>query len=170
MRLAVGRDGIPGLADEADAAMTDVGHRSRVDRAHARRGARVEPADLAATRRSPASTVLDDEGDWLRVRGEDGYEGWMHRGFVARAPSERHAAVAQIAARLARLRRPRSSSGRVARASARRLARPERDGGHRRYAIDAAARDAAFPRDALRRSRAPRVELFAGDAAISGAA
>lgn len=27
--------------------------------------------------------VLDAEGDWLRVRGEDGYEGWMHRGYVS---------------------------------------------------------------------------------------
>jgi len=28
--------------------------------------------------------VLEDLGDWLRVRGADGYEGWMHRGYVAR--------------------------------------------------------------------------------------
>lgn len=26
--------------------------------------------------------VLEELGDWLRVRGEDGYEGWMHRGYV----------------------------------------------------------------------------------------
>jgi len=26
--------------------------------------------------------VLETEGDWLRVRGEDEYEGWMHRGYV----------------------------------------------------------------------------------------
>lgn len=29
--------------------------------------------------------VLDEEGDWLRARGADGYEGWMHRGFLAPA-------------------------------------------------------------------------------------
>ena len=29
--------------------------------------------------------VLDEEGDWLRARGADGYEGWMHKGFLARA-------------------------------------------------------------------------------------
>ena len=29
--------------------------------------------------------VLDEEGDWLRARGADRYEGWMHKGFLARA-------------------------------------------------------------------------------------
>lgn len=30
--------------------------------------------------------VLDEEGDWVRARGSDGYDGWMHSGFLARAP------------------------------------------------------------------------------------
>jgi hypothetical protein len=30
--------------------------------------------------------VLDEEGDWYRARGADGYDGWMHTGFLARAP------------------------------------------------------------------------------------
>ena len=31
--------------------------------------------------------VLDQEGDdWFRARGTDGYDGWMHTGFLARAP------------------------------------------------------------------------------------
>jgi hypothetical protein len=30
--------------------------------------------------------VLDEEGDWVRARGDDGYEGWMHVGFLKRAP------------------------------------------------------------------------------------
>src|SRR6187431_858197 len=30
--------------------------------------------------------VLDEEGDWVRARGDDGYEGWMHVGFLARMP------------------------------------------------------------------------------------
>jgi hypothetical protein len=30
--------------------------------------------------------VLETEGDWLRARGADGYDGWMHGGFLARAP------------------------------------------------------------------------------------
>ena len=32
-------------------------------------------------------SVLDEEGDWLCIRGADGYEGWMHSGFVVRSPS-----------------------------------------------------------------------------------
>jgi gamma-D-glutamyl-L-lysine dipeptidyl-peptidase len=30
--------------------------------------------------------ILDEEGDWVRARGSDGYDGWMHTGFLARAP------------------------------------------------------------------------------------
>ena len=29
--------------------------------------------------------VIDEEGDWVCVRGADAYEGWMHGGFLARA-------------------------------------------------------------------------------------
>lgn len=32
--------------------------------------------------------VLDQEGDWVRARGEDGYEGWMHVGFLRRISGE----------------------------------------------------------------------------------
>jgi cell wall-associated NlpC family hydrolase len=30
--------------------------------------------------------IVDEEGDWVRARGDDAYEGWMHVGFLARAP------------------------------------------------------------------------------------
>lgn len=30
-----------------------------------------------------AVDLLETQGDWLRVRGDDGYEGWVHRGFLA---------------------------------------------------------------------------------------
>jgi hypothetical protein len=30
--------------------------------------------------------VLEDESDWVRARSADGYDGWMHTGFLARAP------------------------------------------------------------------------------------
>jgi cell wall-associated NlpC family hydrolase len=30
--------------------------------------------------------IVDQEGDWLRARGADEYEGWMHVGFLARVP------------------------------------------------------------------------------------
>jgi cell wall-associated NlpC family hydrolase len=32
-------------------------------------------------------SVLDEEGDWVCVRGADDYEGWMHSGFLARSPA-----------------------------------------------------------------------------------
>ena len=32
-------------------------------------------------------TVLGQDGDWRRVRGDDGYEGWVHRGYL-RQPSD----------------------------------------------------------------------------------
>jgi cell wall-associated NlpC family hydrolase len=30
--------------------------------------------------------VMDEEGDWVCATGEDAYTGWMHVGFLARAP------------------------------------------------------------------------------------
>jgi len=30
--------------------------------------------------------AVDEDGDWVCVRGADDYEGWMHTGFLARAP------------------------------------------------------------------------------------
>lgn len=41
--------------------------------------------------------IVEDHGDWLLVRGEDDYEGWMHRGYLA-APAE-----ASDAARVSRM-------------------------------------------------------------------
>lgn len=32
--------------------------------------------------------ALEEAGDWARARGADGYDGWMHTGFLARAPEE----------------------------------------------------------------------------------
>ena len=29
-------------------------------------------------------SIVEDQGDWLLVRGRDEYEGWMHRGYLAR--------------------------------------------------------------------------------------
>jgi gamma-D-glutamyl-L-lysine dipeptidyl-peptidase len=30
--------------------------------------------------------ILEEQSDWLRVRGTDEYEGWMHRGYLTRLP------------------------------------------------------------------------------------
>src|SRR5690348_17770400 len=29
-------------------------------------------------------SIVEDQGDWLLVRGRDDYEGWIHRGYLAR--------------------------------------------------------------------------------------
>ena len=29
-------------------------------------------------------SIIEDQGDWLLARGRDEYEGWMHRGYVAK--------------------------------------------------------------------------------------
>ena len=31
-------------------------------------------------------SIIEDQGDWLLARGRDDYEGWMHRGYLARSP------------------------------------------------------------------------------------
>jgi gamma-D-glutamyl-L-lysine dipeptidyl-peptidase len=31
--------------------------------------------------------ALAEEGEWIRIRGVDAYQGWIHSGFIARAPA-----------------------------------------------------------------------------------
>ena len=40
--------------------------------------------------------VIDEESDWVRARGEDGYEGWMHVGFLKRNASNSSPAASLI--------------------------------------------------------------------------
>jgi hypothetical protein len=35
-----------------------------------------------------AVSIVEDQGDWLLVRGADEYEGWMHRGYLAPVSGE----------------------------------------------------------------------------------
>ena len=44
--------------------------------------ARVSSAQISQRLAGHVVDVLEAEGEWLRVRGEDGYEGWMHRGYI----------------------------------------------------------------------------------------
>lgn len=45
--------------------------------------ARVSSQQISQRLAGHAVAVLATEGDWHRVRGEDGYEGWIHRGYLA---------------------------------------------------------------------------------------
>lgn len=43
---------------------------------------RAGATQVAQLLRGHAAHVLASDGDWLRMRGVDGYEGWTHRGYV----------------------------------------------------------------------------------------
>lgn len=49
--------------------------------------ARISSAQLSQQLAGFQVNVVAAEGDWLRTRGEDGYEGWIHRGFLAPEPA-----------------------------------------------------------------------------------
>ena len=49
---------------------------------------RVSSPQISQRLAGHAVEVLEIAGDWLRVRGDDGYEGWMHRGYVAEGERE----------------------------------------------------------------------------------
>jgi cell wall-associated NlpC family hydrolase len=44
--------------------------------------ARVSSMQISQRLAGHAVDVLETSGDWLRVRGEDSYDGWMHRGYI----------------------------------------------------------------------------------------
>jgi cell wall-associated NlpC family hydrolase len=43
---------------------------------------RVSSAQISQRLGGHAVQVVATDGDWVRARGEDGYEGWMHRGYL----------------------------------------------------------------------------------------
>src|SRR4029450_8737272 len=49
---------------------------------------RVSSPQISQRLAGHAVEVLEIAGDWLRVRGDDRYEGWMHRGYVVDSGDE----------------------------------------------------------------------------------
>ena len=49
---------------------------------------RVSSAQISQRLAGHAVHVVATEGDWVRVRGEDAYEGWIHRGYLV--PTSSH--------------------------------------------------------------------------------
>ena len=47
---------------------------------------RVASAQISQLVAGRVADVLERRDDWLRVRGPDEYEGWVHRGYVAQVP------------------------------------------------------------------------------------
>lgn len=50
--------------------------------------ARVSSPQISQRLAGHAVTVISTDGDWHRVRGEDGYEGWIHRGYLSAESTE----------------------------------------------------------------------------------
>jgi gamma-D-glutamyl-L-lysine dipeptidyl-peptidase len=44
--------------------------------------ARISSEQVSQRVRGQSLVVLESRGDWVRVRGEDQYEGWTHRGYL----------------------------------------------------------------------------------------
>jgi gamma-D-glutamyl-L-lysine dipeptidyl-peptidase len=103
--------------------------------------------------------VLEVAGDWLRVRGEDGYDGWMHRGYVAAGGDERSSDAARQTLSLGCVVHDAATGSSRALPLAAWLAPTERvvAGG----AIDAQDRVTTFPRKGVAIARTA-VERFAG--------
>ena len=70
--------------------------------------------------------VVDEEGDWVRARGADEYEGWMHLGFLARTPHATRAPEPAISPRLARLHHTHARPATAARFPCAPFSRPRR--------------------------------------------
>jgi cell wall-associated NlpC family hydrolase len=51
--------------------------------------ARVSSVQISQQLAGHAVTILERQGDWYRVRGEDDYDGWMHRGYLDAAGEAR---------------------------------------------------------------------------------
>jgi len=46
---------------------------------------RVASAPISQLLAGRVADVLEERDDWFRIRGPDGYEGWIHRGYIERA-------------------------------------------------------------------------------------
>ena len=46
---------------------------------------RVASAPISQLLAGRVAEVLEERDDWIRIRGSDAYEGWIHRGYVERA-------------------------------------------------------------------------------------
>ena len=137
--------------------MTDVAVvRAAIAPMHAE--ARVSSAQISQRLAGHAVTVLFTEGEWMRVRGEDDYEGWMHRGY-ADVPGEPPARSAECRLSLGCVVHDRQQGWSRALPLGAWLRPSEQVVAG--YALDAAGRELALPRDPSAIATTA-VERFAG--------
>lgn len=101
-------------------------------------------------------SIVEDQGDWLLVRGRDDYEGWMHRGYLVPPPNGEVEAAPRISLGCV----VRAPSGTSRALPLRALLGPE-DHLASGEAIDERARARRFPPTAEAIGRSA-VELFVG--------
>jgi cell wall-associated NlpC family hydrolase len=120
--------------------------------------ARVSSVQVTQRLAGHAVTVLAADGDWLRVRGEDDYEGWMHRGYLEKPPAAGLTSDAPLLSLGCTVRREPAGTTRALPLGA--WLRPDERviGG---AVADGSARERLFPRDAAAIGRTA-VERFAG--------
>jgi hypothetical protein len=58
--------------------------------------ARVSSVQISQRLAGHMLEVMHADGDWLHVRGDDGYEGWMHRGYLDLAPNAHAPAAGRL--------------------------------------------------------------------------
>lgn len=58
--------------------------------------ARVSSMQVSQALRGHPLAVVEVQGDWRRVRGLDGYEGWAHRGYLDESPDESAWAIRRL--------------------------------------------------------------------------
>lgn len=102
-------------------------------------------------------TIRASEGDWVRAEGEDGYEGWIHRGYLE-PPSEHLTSVSRYLSLGATVRDAPAGPTRALPLGAWLREAEVVVGGE---VVDASARAALFPRDAAAIA-ATAVDRFAG--------
>lgn len=61
---------------------------------------RVASAPISQLLAGRIAEVLEERDDWFRIRGADAYEGWIHRGYIERAPGHASSAEAGTSPRL----------------------------------------------------------------------
>ena len=119
--------------------------------------ARVSSVQISQRLAGHSVTVLEAQGEWMRVRGEDAYEGWMHRGYLDTNGADISPAGTRLLS-LGCVARGTTGGVRALPLGAWLAATERVETGN---AINEIARRAAFPRDAGGLATTA-VELFAG--------